>query len=51
MQPEKPQQGSRPLPKPPSVVLIIIQCSALAILFTGTGIVLATAITHWIGVG
>jgi len=42
-------EGTRLEPKPPSVLLIIVQCVVLAVLFTGTGLVLATAIGHWIG--
>ena len=40
-------KDARPIPKPPSVVLIVIQCLVLAALFTGTGLVLATAIVNW----
>jgi len=43
-------EGTRLVPKPPSVVLIIVQCVALAVLFTGTSLVLATAIGQWIGI-
>jgi len=50
MQPTR-LEGVRSAPKPASVVVIVIQCVALASLFAGASLVLANAIVSWADIG
>jgi hypothetical protein len=40
-------EGNPLVPKPASVVVIVIQCVMMAALFTSAGLVLASAIVNW----